>query len=188
MDKDIYYANGHVYPEVDAVPALGTSFDQFNRLFRNVPRGADARFELVGREGGPGLEVRKGSRGASLWDFDNDGDLDILVINLNNTPDLLVNQRGNTSGHWLQLRLRGNVAKKSNRDAAGSRVRVTAGGKTQHLETKRGQGFLGSFDPRLHVGVGPNRGPVDVEITWPNGDTTKHGVEAVDRVVEIEQP
>ncbi len=188
MDPDIFYANGHVYPEVDTVPDLGTSFDQFNRLFRNVQRGGETRFELVGPEAGPGFEVRKGSRGASVWDFDNDGDLDILVINLNNTPDLLVNQRGNRSGHWLQLKLTGNVSKRSNRDAVGSRVRVTAGGKTQHLETKRGEGFLGCNDPRVHVGLGPNAGPVDVEITWPNGDTTKHKIDAVDRVVEIAQP
>ncbi len=188
MDQDIFYANGHVYPEVDAVPALGTSFEQLNKLFRNVQRGGEVRFERVGREGGPGLDVRKASRGASLWDFDNDGDLDILVINLNNTPDLLVNQRGNRSGHWLELKLTGNVAKQSNRDAVGSRIRVTAGGKTQHFETKRGEGFLGNRDPRVHVGLGPNAAPVEVEITWPNGDTTRHKVEAVDRVVEIAQP
>lgn len=188
MDMDIFYANGHVYPEVDTVPALGTSFDQFNKLFRQIRRGDQIRFERVGREAGPGFDVKKGSRGASLWDFDNDGDLDIIVINLNNTPDLLVNQRGNREGHWLQLRLVGNVAKKSNRDAVGSRVRVIAGGKTQHFETKRGEGFLGSNDPRVHVGLGPNAGPVDVEITWPNGDTTTHKIESVDRVVKIEQP
>jgi len=188
MDPDIFYANGHVYPEVDTVPELGTSFEQFNRLFRNVQRGGEVRFELMGREAGPGLDVRKGSRGASLWDFDNDGDLDILVINLNDTPDLLVNQRGNKAGHWLELKLLGNVAKRSNRDAIGSRLRVTAGGKTQHLEAKRGQGFLGNFDPRLHVGLGGNTGPVDIEITWPNGETTRTTVDAVDRVVEIAQP
>ncbi len=188
MDPDIFYANGHVYPEVDTVPELGTSFEQFNRFFRNVPRGGEVRFELMGREAGPGLDVRKGSRGASLWDFDNDGDLDILVINLNDTPDLLVNQRGSREGHWLELKLLGNVAKRSNRDAIGSRVRITAGGKTQHLEAKRGQGFLGNFDPRLHVGLGKNTGPVDIEITWPNGETTKTTVDKVDRVVEIAQP
>ena len=188
MDQDLFYANGHVYPEVDTVPALGTSFEQFNKLFRSVRRGGDVRFERVGREAGPGLDVRKGSRGASLWDFDNDGDLDILVINLNNTPDLLVNQRGSASGHWLALKLTGNVAKRSNRDAVGSRVRVTAGETTQHFETKRGEGFLGNHDPRLHVGLGRNSGPVDVEVTWPNGETTKHRIDAVDRVVPIAQP
>jgi hypothetical protein len=187
-DMDIFYANGHVYPEVDTVPALGTSFDQFNKLFRQIRRGGEIRYERVGREAGPGLEVKKGSRGASLWDFDNDGDLDIIVVNLNNTPDLLVNQRGIRSGHWLQLRLVGNVAKKSNRDAVGSRVRVTSGGRTQHFETKRGEGFLGNHDPRLHVGLGPDAGPVDVEITWPNGEATTHRLEAIDRVVRIEQP
>jgi hypothetical protein len=186
-DCDIFYANGHVYPEVDAVPALGTSFDQLNKLFRNVSTGTQLRFEPV-RSAGPGLDVKKCSRGAALWDFDNDGDLDILVINLNNTPDLLVNQRGSRSGRWLQLRLRGNIEKRVSREAVGSRVRVTAAGKTQHFETKRGQGFLGNYDPRLHVGLGKHAGPVEVEVTWPNGETTKHAVEGVDRVVEIRQP
>jgi len=188
MDADIFYANGHVYPEVDSRPALGTSFEQYNKLFRNVSRGTDVRFEAAGRELGPGFEIKKCSRGAALWDFDNDGDLDIIVVNLNNTADLLVNRRGSASGHWLQLLLAGNIGKRTNRDAVGSRVRVTAGGRTQHFETKRGQGFLGCYDPRLHVGLGPNTGPVEVEITWPNGDTTRHTVDAVDRVVTIEQP
>jgi len=188
MDQDIFYANGHVYPEVDSVPALGTSFDQFNKLFRNVRRGGEVRFERVGGEAGPGLEVKKASRGASLWDFDNDGDLDILVVNLNSTPDLLVNRRGSASGHWLELKLVGNVGKGSNRDAVGSRVRVTTGGRTQHFEVKRGEGLFGNHDPRVHAGLGPNTGPVEVEITWPNGETTRHALEAVDRVVTIAQP
>jgi len=188
-DKDIFYANGHVYPEVDLPQARGlnTSFDQFNRMFRNDSRGGRLRFVQVDRELGPGFSIRKCSRGASLLDFDNDGDLDILVVNLNNTPDLLVNLRGNRNGHWLQLRLVGNVAKRTNRDAIGSRVVVRGGDHVQHFEILRGQGFLGCNDPRLHVGLGGHAGPVEVEITWPNGEKTKRTIEKTDREVRVEQ-
>ncbi len=188
-DRDIFYANGHVYPEVDMKEAkdLNTTFDQFNRMFRNDSTADRMRFTQVDRDLGPGFDIRKGSRGASLLDLDEDGDLDILVINLNNTPDLLVNKRGAAAGHWLQLFLTGNPAKKSNRDAIGSWIVVRAGERVQHLEVIRGQGFLGCNDPRVHVGLGAWTGPVQLEITWPNGETTTHTIEGVDRKVRIAQ-
>jgi hypothetical protein len=189
-DRDVFYANGHVYPEVDRKEAkdLNTTFEQFNRMFRNECTPDRVRFVQVDPDLGPGFQIRKCSRGASLLDLDEDGDLDIVVMNLNNTPDLLVNKRGSAEGHWLQVLLVGNVEKKSNRDAIGSRLAVRAGGKVQHVETLRGQGFLGCNDPRVHVGLGSWTGPVEVEVTWPSGQTTKHTVPGVDRKVEIREP
>ena len=188
-DRDLLYANGHVYPEVDRPEARGlnTSFEQYNKVFRNESRGQRLRFRDVTRELGPGFEIKKCSRGASLLDFDDDGDLDILVVNLNNTPDLLVNRRGSQSGHWLMLKLVGNVEKRTSRDAIGTRIRLQAGDRTQHRETKRGQGFLGCHDPRVHFGLGDYTGPVTLEITWPNGDRETRTVDGVDRVVEVRQ-
>ena len=112
--------------------------------------------------------------------------MDIIVVNLNQRPNLLVNHRGDKSGHWLHLRLTGNVEKKSNREAIGSHIWVKHGGRKQFFETKRGQGFLGCNDPRIHVGLGKDT-TAEVEITWPNGEKSAHRIDAVDRVVEIKQ-
>ena len=175
-----------LYPEVDHPNASGlnTSFEQVNRLFRNDFAAGRLRFTDVTQQLGPGLRGRKCSRGASLIDFDNDGDLDIFVSNLNAPPDLVVNRLGAKRGHWLMLRLRGNPAKKVNLDAIGCKVLVTAGGRTQYLETKRGEGFLGCHDPRCHVGLGAATA-AHLKITWPNGEVTEHDFSEVDRAVEI---
>ena len=190
-DRDIFYANGHVYPEVDSggdASKLNTSFDQVNKMLRNDTEGDRLRFTPVTGILGPGMAVQRGSRGASLIDLGNDGDLDLVIVNLNATPDILVNQRGAESGAWVQLRLEGNVAKNTNRDAIGSHVWVRSKNHKQFFETKRGQGFLGCNDPRIHVGLGKDDGPIDVEIKWPNGDTSKHTIESVRKVVTIKQP
>jgi hypothetical protein len=187
-DRDLFYANGHVYPEVDSAAAegLNTSFDQINQMLRNDSVGERLRFTPVTSEMGPGFAIKQGSHGAQLIDFDNDGDMDIIVINLAQRPNLLVNRRGSKSGHWLQLRLTGNVERKSNREAIGSHIWVKHGGRKQFFETKRGQGFLGCNDPRIHVGLGKDTS-AEIEITWPNGDKSTHRIDTVDRVVEIRQ-
>ncbi|MHC4163497.1 MAG: CRTAC1 family protein [Planctomycetota bacterium] len=188
-DGDLLFSNGHVYPEVDRpeAKALNTSFAQYNKVFRNDSSGGKLRFKEISKELGPGLDVKKCSRGASLIDFDDDGDLDILIVNLNSTPDLLVNKRGNRSGHWLMLKLVGNVKKKTTLEAIGTKLRVQAGDRTRHMETKRGRGFLGCHDPRIHIGLGDHDGPVALEITWPNGDKETRTMDQVDRVVEVRQ-
>ncbi|MHC4954101.1 MAG: CRTAC1 family protein [Planctomycetota bacterium] len=187
-DRDIFFANGHVYPEVETVPELNTRFKQRNHLIRNdlVPKGRLKLRDVTG-DAGPGFAEVKSSRGASFLDFDNDGDLDLVVINMNEGPSLLVNKGGDKSGRWVQLRLRGNPAKKVTRDALHAKVKVTGAAGTQHFQIVRGRGFLGNSDPRLHVGLGANPGKVAVEITWPNGDTQKLELTEFDRVIEVEQ-
>ena len=112
---DLFAANGHLYPQLEQYP-FGLRYAQANLLYHN--RGG--HFVEVGRERGPGWAIEKVSRAASLGDFDNDGDVDLLVVNLNDRPTLLRNEGGN-GNNWLGLKL---VGVESNRDAIGSRVRV----------------------------------------------------------------
>jgi hypothetical protein len=191
-DLDVYFANGHVYPEVDQRPQLKMTFAQLNQLFRNdsTSRGDGPpalKLVEVTDFAGPGLQVRKSSRGAAMGDVDDDGDPDILVVNLNATPDLLINRLGSRRGHWLRLKLRGDPAKKVNLDAVGTKIRVCFGSRRQFFETKRGQSFLGSHDPRLLVGLGAHEGPVRLEITWPDGEKAVKEIEGVDREVTVER-
>ncbi len=158
---DIFVANGHVYPEIDHF-ALGTKFLQRKQLFQNLRNG---RFREVTGEIGGGLLLEKSSRGAAFGDYDNDGDLDILVINLNDRPTLLRNEGGN-SKHWFTLRL---VGTKSNRDAIGARVTVKAGDRVQMAEVRSGGSYLSHNDSRVHFGLGDTTRIDHLEVRWPSG-------------------
>ena len=187
-DQDVFFANGHVYPEVDSVPELGTRFKQSNQLIRNefIPSGK-LKLRDVSAEAGPGFDVVESSRGAAYFDKDNDGDLDLVVVDMNTSPSLLINERGSTAGHWLQLKLVGDPAKKVTRDALHAKLKVTGSFGTQYRQVARGRGFLGSCDPRLHIGLGPKPGKVVIEVEWPNGDKQRVETDQLDRLIEIQQ-
>ena len=157
---DVVMANGHVYPEVDR-HGLGTRYQQRKQLFLNEGK----RFRHASADVGGGLLLEKSSRGAAFGDYDNDGDIDALVINMNDRPTLLRNDtlRG---GHWITLRL---VGTKSNRDAIGAKVTVEAGGRRQ-TTTVRGDGsYLSHSDLRVHVGLAAATTVSRIEIRWPSG-------------------
>ena len=157
---DLFVANGHVYPQVDQA-AGALRYGQRNLLYRNV----GGRFREVGEEAGPDLLQEKVSRASAFGDYDNDGDVDIFVMDLNDRPALLRNDGGNRH-QWLGLRLRGTA---SNRDAIGASVRVTAGDLVLTREVQRGYGFQSQHDPRLLFGLATSRKAVRVEIRWPSG-------------------
>ena len=157
---DLFVATGHLFPQL-AQFRSGLRYPQRNLLYHN--RGG--RFAEVGTDAGPAWTVERVSRSASLGDFDNDGDLDLLVMNMNDTPTMLYNSGGNCN-NWLGLQLIG-VA--SNRDAIGARVRVLAGDLDLVREVHRGYGFQAGHDPRLLVGLGQRRRAERVEIRWPSG-------------------
>ena len=157
---DIFVANGHLYPQLEQLSS-GLRYRQRNLLYRN----AGGRFLEVGAAAGPGLSAAAVSRAAAFGDYDNDGDVDLFVANLNEEPALLRNDGGN-SNSWIGLDLEGG---ESNRDAIGASVRVSAGSLVQMREVHRGYGFQAQHDPRLLFGLGDSREPPRVEIRWPSG-------------------
>jgi enediyne biosynthesis protein E4 len=166
---DIFVANGHVYPGVDRFGG-GTTFLQRNQLFHNL---GNKRFKEIGAEVGGGLAIRKSSRGAAFGDYDNDGDIDVVVVNIDDRPTLLRNDTA-SGNHWITLQLEGDAGKsgpgpKSSRDAVGARVRLEAGGRAQVAEVRAGGSYLSSNDARQHFGLGPAARVERVEITWPSG-------------------
>ena len=157
---DIFVANGHLYPQLEQLSS-GLRYRQRNLLYRNE-RG---HFLEVGEAAGPGMSAAAVSRAAAFGDYDNDGDVDVFVANLNEKPSLLRNQGGGRNS-WIGLELEG---VESNRDAIGASVRVSAGSLVQMREVHRGYGFQAQHDPRLLFGLGDSREPPRVEIRWPSG-------------------
>ncbi len=158
---DIFIANGHVYQEIDT-HNVGFKFFEPNQLYQNL---GDGRFREVTKEIGGGLLIEKSSRGAAFGDIDNDGDLDILVINHNDRPTLLRNEVIN-GNHWITLRL---VGTKSNRDAVGARITVKVGTLVQTAEVRSGGSYLSHNDSRVHFGLGKATRIERLEVRWPSG-------------------
>jgi hypothetical protein len=175
---DIFVVAGHTFPEVEknhpAFPAKNPRL-----LFRNLGNG---RFEELLAEAGPALAEPHNSRGCAFGDFDNDGDLDILVVNLNEPPSLLRNDLAGDN-RWLKIKL---IGTKSNRSAIGARVVVKVGDATQTQEVMSQSSFLSSNDPRLHFGLGP-AAKAEIRIRWPNGDWQELGEFPANRLLTVKE-
>jgi len=175
---DLFVATGSVYPEVEkALPAY--PFRTPRLVFRNL---GDGRFEELIEEAGPGVAAVHTSRGCAFGDFDNDGDVDVVVVNLNETPSLLRNDVSG-DGHWLKVLLQG---VKSNRSAIGARVVARYGERTQAQEVLASSSFYSANDRRLHFGLGPSA-TADLSIRWPSGATENISGVAADQLVVIRE-
>jgi hypothetical protein len=159
---DIFYVTGNVYPEIERVmpeyPHKGPRV-----TYRNVD---GTRFEDVTQFTGAGQAARS-SRGAAFGDVDNDGDIDVLVMNMNEPPSLLMNGYTGQNG-WLLVKLEGSA---SNRSAVGATVVVRAGGRTQARAVLSQSSYYSHDDLRLHFGLGAADKVDEIEVRWPNGTT-----------------
>jgi hypothetical protein len=156
---DIVQINGHVYPEVDSYN-FGESFKNPRLVYRNLGNG---RFKDVSAEMGSGISERFSSRGAAFGDYNNDGNMDVLVLNLNDLPSLLRNDGGNKQ-NWIKLKLAGT---KCNRTAIGARARVITGKHIQMDEVHTGGSVMSQSDLRLHFGLGKAETVDAIEVKWP---------------------
>lgn len=158
---DLFVANGHVYPEVEQA-SPDVKFKQINTLLHNEGNG---KFAEKTKSSGSGFETPYVGRGVAFADFDNDGFLDIVVGN-NGDPPLLLRNSGGNGNHFLNLKL---VGHKSNRDAMGARIRITAGGLSQIREIYGGGSYLSQSDLRANFGLGKIAKVDRIEISWPSG-------------------
>ena len=158
---DIFIGNGHVYPEIEQVTA-DTLYKQHNSLFHNEKNG---KFSEVSAQGGLNSLPPRAARGVAFADFDNDGYIDVVVAN-NGDPPTLLHNNALHKNHFVNFKL---VGTKSNRDALGARIRVTANDINQIREIAGGGSYLSQSDLRANFGLGNATTISTVEITWPSG-------------------
>jgi enediyne biosynthesis protein E4 len=177
---DIYVTNGHVIDNVKLYrPTL--SYAQKDLLYENLGGG---RFRDVSAQGGAALQVPRVGRGLAVADFDNDGNLDVVISNLNQRPVLLRNQ-GVRSGNWIMIRAKG---KKSNSFGLGATVTLETSEGKQVKEINNVASYLSSNDIRLHFGLGAAKIIQRIEIAWPSGTKQVLTNVAINQILVIDEP
>lgn len=170
-DPDIFKTNG----------ALKHLYGHEDQLFENT---GDGKFKDVSVDRGRYFREEYVGRGACLGDYDNDGDFDIYIVNLNSRGILLRNNKGNEN-NWLLIRLTG---RESNRDGIGARVKIISGGIAQTAQKKSTTGYLSQNDPRMHFGIGKNEMIEKIEIKWPSGKTQELENIKANQILSITEP
>lgn len=176
--RDLFIVNGHVLDNIKEFHA-GTEYAEPKIVYRNV----GGTFQDVTKQLGPDLTDARVSRAAAFADYDNDGDMDVLVTNNGDRPQLLRNDGGNRK-HWVEIRL---VGTRSNRNGIGAKVKVVAHGIVQTDEAKGGMSYQAAHDPRLHFGL-DNAAQISViNVVWPSGTVTKLTDVQGDRCITIQE-
>ncbi|RMF39875.1 MAG: CRTAC1 family protein [Planctomycetota bacterium] len=179
-DRDVFIANGHIHDNMDDLDDT-VSFRIANQVLENQ---GGRRLVDVSAMAGPGMAVEESSRGLVVEDLNLDGKMDVVVLNIRSRPTVLAN-RARRSRHWIAVEL---VGVHSNRDAAGSRVWVESGGKTQVLDVHCGRGYQGHFGSRLHFGLDDAAGVDRIRVRWHAGAEQTVENPAVDTLVQIVEP
>ena len=176
---DIFLVNGHVYPEVERL-TTEAGYAQRKVLYRNLRNG---RFEDISDKVGGAVIEPTSARGCAFGDFDNDGDVDILINPVNAYPELL-RAESNTKNNWITVKL---VGVKSNRDGIGARVRCVTPDGSQIDEVRSGGSYYSQNDLRVHFGVGKNQRIKAIEIRWPSGQVDTLKDVAVNRIITVRE-
>ncbi|MFN8241290.1 MAG: CRTAC1 family protein [Bacteroidales bacterium] len=170
-DADLYKTNG----------ALKHLYGQEDQLFENDGTG---KFTDVSLNLGSYFNREMVGRGACVGDYDNDGDLDIFIVNLNDKCIFLRNNKGNQN-NWIEIDLTGS---QSNRDAIGAKITITAGGKSQTTQKRSTAGYLSQNDPRIHFGLGKNEVVDKIEVVWPSGKVQLVENTRANQILKIVEP
>jgi len=178
-DQDLAVANGHVYAQMKHVRGQGCA--EPNQLFAN--QGEEEAYRYAVEPAGD-LGIPNVSRGLCKGDYDNDGDVDLLVVNMDSAPTLLRNDGGDQS-NWLMVRLLG---RESNRDGVGARVRVVSADLDQTVEITTGGSFLSHSDTRAHFGLGTRSQADLVEVRWPSDRIQRVREVAANQILVVEEP
>jgi hypothetical protein len=167
---DLFISNGHPHRLIG----------EEDLMLLNV---AGTRFENISHTLGDDFQQKFVGRGSAVGDYDNDGDQDILVLNLNDRPCLYSNV-SESEGNWIMIQLTGT---KSNRDAIGSKLTITINGKSQTRWRMSNSGYLSQSDHRIHFGVGDNEKIDKIEIRWPTGKTETLNDVKVNQIIKIKE-
>ena len=159
--RDIYIACGHLQDNIGLWDDSGT-YRSPNVFLANNGNG---KFISASKAAGPGLKPIGSSRGAAFDDLDNDGDVDVVILNSRQAPTILKNA-SNTDNAWLRVHLRGT---KSNRDGVGAMIKVTVGDKHYIDEVRSGRGYQSAYQSQPHFGLGKTSTIQQIEVTWPSG-------------------
>ena len=170
---DLFFANGHLHDNVEDLQEVGV-YKQNNQLFHNVGNGT---YRDISDKSGDGLRIKKSSRGAIFGDYDNDGDMDILVTNIGDSPDLLRNDTPPIN-NWISIKM---IGKKSNRDAIGAKVELKFGEISKLIEVKSGGSYLSQSQLRPQIGLGTAKIVDQINIHW------QHGVQDVIKNIQANQ-
>jgi hypothetical protein len=177
-EPDICLVTGSVYPEIEKqLPSYPHKTPRI--IFRNLGGG---KFEELIEQAGSGIAAVHSSRGCAFGDFDNDGDVDILIMNMNEPPSLLRNDC-EKQNHWLKVKL---IGTKSNRSALGARVTVRYGNRVQIQDVLAQSSYYSVNDTRLHFGLGPET-EASIEIRWPVGTNEAIGKVSADRLIVVKE-
>jgi enediyne biosynthesis protein E4 len=175
--KDVVQVNGHVYPELDHREGA-EKYRNPRLVYRNLGKGI---FEDVSALAGPAIQEKHSSRGAAFGDFDNDGAIDVLVMNMGEPPSLLRNALKGTN-HWLKVQLQGTH---SNRGAIGASVAVETSALKQIDVVLSQSSYISHNDSRLHFGLANEKAVTKITVRWPNGNSEQFPGAAANQLVRL---
>ena len=177
---DLFVTNGHVHDNIERYDPIVT-YPQRAQMFRNL---GDGKFADVSDELGPALQKLYVGRGVALADYDDDGDIDVVVSSSGRRPVLLRNDGGNRQA-WLRVRLQGTI---SNRDGVGAKVWLYAASGTQFQQVRAGSGYQSTSELTVHFGLGPAARADSLRVEWPSGKRQRLGPQTARRTVLITEP